>query len=229
MDAELSNAAAVLADPDNVSYEQARAFRDVLYTRRTELEGKVHAIHDPNESGDDRWNRTLATGTDADAEELKAEHDALKRELDRVAAQYGQFCNLELAARQREAAASIPDRLESLDAAADAVVTARKALAKACGELDAAYRAATESYTNAARGQGDANLQKPRESLVEKVQQTAKAAAFEPTGQLYHQANNRPHLIGEQLRFADPVGLVPRMDAGGGRGVVQPGRSAAGI
>lgn len=212
MDVELSNAAAVLADPDNVSYEQARGFRDALYSRRVELEDKVHTIHDPNESGNDRWNRTLATGTGAELEALKAQYDALKRDLDRVAAQYAQFSNLATVARQRDAAAAIPGQLDALDTAADAVTAAREALARACSEFDAAYRVAVESYTTAVRGQGgDDHVEKPSESLIDKVQQTAKTAAFEPTGQLYQQANGRARMIAERLRFVEPLGLVPRL------------------
>lgn len=206
MQAKLENAATALADPGNLTAEQCNAFISLLGRRREELRALKEEIKSPHrENGvEDRWARTLATGSNEDLEHLQAEYDAIERGLERVSAQYAQFWNLQTVCRQREAAEALPARISSLNAKANAVMKARAALEKSMSELEAAYHAATETYRYA----GDDSEPRATEKLVEKVIESAKCAAYTPTGAVYHAATVRPHRIAEGLRYAEPQGVM---------------------
>lgn len=63
MKIELENAAAAIADSDNLTLEAARVYRELLYRRRVELQTLKDAIKSQHrENGvEDRWALTLAT------------------------------------------------------------------------------------------------------------------------------------------------------------------------
>ena len=203
MDITLDNAAIALADSDSLNEEQARAFRAMLYERRVGLDKQLEAIVDPNKSGNDQWQRTLATGTDADLKTLEAEYEGLKRERDRLQAQYNRFANLATVCRQREAASTIPARLVELEASADAVIAARDALDVACGHLETVFQGTSTAYRDATRG-GVAHVDAPADELVDKVCIVAKSAGYTPSGPLYGFGETRPHVIRARLHQIDP-------------------------
>jgi SMC interacting uncharacterized protein involved in chromosome segregation len=203
----IENAAAVLADKDALKLKTASAYANLLYRRRVELQAVKDGIKHPNrENGtEDRWALTLATGTTADLEALEAEYDEVKRDLERVSAQYTAFRNMEAVCRKRESAAALPDRLVALQAKADAVTKARAALVRAVSDLESAYQTTATAY-NAAGTDGDAT--RPNEKLVAQVIDAAKAAAFTPEGPLANLATKRPHRVAEQLRYSEPQGMT---------------------
>lgn len=198
----LDNASKALADPDALTSKTARAYSDLVHKERIRLEGLLNEISDPNQSGNDRWHTTLATGNDADIRALSDEYEKLERDRERRETQYRQFRELERECRQREATAEIPGLLSDLDSKADAVTAARQALEFAYSEFQKTYEQTHKAYTD-----GQVDKPRPSEALVSKVIQTAEGASFEPRGALYHSATTRPHRVAEALRYSRPQGL----------------------
>ncbi|WP_111748615.1 hypothetical protein [Salinisphaera orenii] len=189
----LENAASALAQDEPLSLAAIREYKSLLQTRRVELLNQLVGIYDPeNPQTADRWQTTCATGSDAEIEALRDEHNAAESELERVEARKAEFWRLEPKAKRREAERDLPGQIDKLDKAMKKAEKAKQALVDATAELEAEFDKAS-ALTNSAE-----NRKQPDDQLVDRLKQADSTLAHTPSGKLFHPQTNVNWKLGHQ-------------------------------